>query len=431
MIIVVGGIQWGDEGKGKLVDLFGADADVCVRVQGGANSGHTLYVGDQKLIAHLIPSAVTYPQVTCLLGNDMVIDPLAFQKELAELQNLELFRCKQLGISRLAHLVMPYCLELEKLREKARGKGAIGTTGRGIGPTYEMRVRRLGIRVGDLLHLEKLHDYVNAILNELTPEISHWGGHVYSEEEVFAFLEQAREILAPFILAKPVSKIVCEADNKCQKVLIELAQGSGLDATHGTYPYVTSSTTIAGGACSGAGIGPNRIRQIYGITKAYCTRVGNGPFLTKIADPELADKVRKVGGEFGATTGRPRDVGWVDGPQLRQASRLNGLTGLIITKGDVLRGLKTKTCLYYKRNGRSFWHLDEIDPCEITEVEPVYDELAEFAEDISSCRYWLELPKQARKLFQQITDYAGVPLVAVSVGHKREQTIILQKPWQE
>lgn len=429
MIGVVGGAQWGDEGKGKLTGFFTKEAAIVVRFNGGANSGHTLVFGAETTITHLLPSGAVHPHAQCFLGNDMVIDPLIFDKEVKDMQAKGTLRCKRLGISPLASLVMPYCLELERLREKARGKAAIGTTMRGIGPTYEMKVRRLGIRVGDLLHLEKLSDYVSTIVAEINPEICHWGGQAYNNGRIFEFLEQARAIMQPFILDQPLSQIVCTAAAAGQNILIEGAQGMELDVTHGTYPYVTSSSTIAGAACSGVGIGPRMIDWVIGIIKAYCTRVGNGPFLTKITDQELAKKIREAGGEYGATTGRPRDVGWLCRAQLRHAVRVGGLTGLVVTKGDIFKGIKPKICTHYLLGGREIHDLDELNMWDYPAAVPVYEELEEFTEDISSCRDLASLPKPAQALFQRIGDFAGVPLVIISVGKDNDQNIILQNPW--
>ena len=427
-IVVVGGNQWGDEGKGRLVHEDSEEADVVVRVQGGANSGHTSFEAGEKVVTHAIPSAVVYPQARCFLGNDMVLDALAFRQEITDLGAKGFLRCQQIGISRLAQLVMPYCLDLEKFREKARGKAAIGTTGRGIGTTYEMQVRRLGLRVGDLLHLDKLRDYINTILAEINPEIIHWGGQGYTCEDILIFLEQARQIMSPYILTQPLSKIVTQAKVSKQNVLIELAQGPALDKTHGTYPYVTSSCTLAGGACSGAGIGPTMIDEVIGVTKALCTRVGGGPFPTEIHG-DLAEELRQRGKEFGASTGRPRRIGWHDGPQTRASSRVGGLTGLVITKGDVLHGINVLVCDYYQHGGRIVREMDELDTHELFEVQPHFQDIGSF-EDISGCRDFDSLPKAAQNLFRTISEMAGVPLVAISVGQNKGETIVLRDIWQ-
>jgi len=429
-LIVYGGNQWGDEGKGRLVHEFGEDADVVVRVAGGANSGHTQFVDGVKAVTHLAPSAVSHSRARCFLGNDMVIYPTGFEQEITDLTAKGFLRCQQLGVSRLAQLVMPYCLDLEKFREHARGKAAIGTTGRGIGTTYEMQVRRLGLRVTDLLHLEQIRAYVKTILNEINPELAHWGGQTYTVEDIMTFLEQARQILEPYILKEPLSKIVTQARDSEQNVLIELAQGPGLDKTHGTYPYVTSSCTLAGGACSGAGIGPTLIDEVYGVTKAYCTRVGGGPFPTEL-DGDLGEEIRARGQEYGASTGRPRRVGWHDGPQTRAASRVGGLTGVVITKGDVLQGINTMVCDYYQQGDRIIRDLDELDTLDLQDVQPHFQEMGSFDNDISGCRAFEDLPKAAQKLFLMISQLAGVPLVAISVGQHKGQTIIMQNPWRD
>ncbi|MCX6745926.1 MAG: adenylosuccinate synthase [Candidatus Parcubacteria bacterium] len=429
MIVVVIGSQWGDEGKGAVVDNWGKKADYFVRVQGGANAGHSVIVGGKKIVLHLVPSGVTYAQADCLLGNDMVIDPKGLIKEIDDLSAAQALNCKSLGISPLAHLVMPYCLELEKLREQARGNNAIGTTGRGIGPTYEMRARRLGIRMEHLRHLDIMPDYVKTILAEINPEIRHWGGQGFTQKDMLGFLEQYAPYLVPMIVEYPISVTICAANAKGENVLIEGAQGLELDITHGTYPFVTSSSTIAGGACSGAGIGPTMIKKVIGVTKAYCTRVGAGPFPTKI-NGGLAAQIQKRGNEFGATTGRPRDVGWVDATQLAHAARINGLTGLVITKGDVLQGIEPKICTHYVYQGRKITNFDELDCCELSKAEPIYETLPGFSEDISGCRKFEDLPKGAQELFSKIQTYAGVPILAISVGPERGQTIIMKDLWQ-
>jgi len=429
MIVVVIGNQWGDEGKGRVIDNWGEQVSYFVRVQGGANAGHSVIVGGKKIVLHLVPSGVTYHQAHCFLGNDMVIDPMALIKEIDDLSAAEAYNCKSLGISPLAHLVMPYCLELEKLREKARDKNAIGTTGRGIGPTYEMRARRLGIRVEHLRHLDIMPEYVKTILNELNPEIRHWGGKTFTQKDILDFLEKVAAYLVPMIVKTPISATICAAEARGENVLIEGAQGLALDLTHGTYPFVTSSSTIAGGACSGAGIGPTMIKKVIGVTKAYCTRVGAGPFPTKI-NGELAAKIQERGKEFGATTGRPRDVGWVDATQLAHAARINGLTGLVITKGDVLQGIEPQICTHYVYQGRKITNFDELDCCELFKAEPVYETLAGFTEDISGCRKFNDLPKGAQELFSKIQKYSGVPILAISVGPERHQIIIMRDLWQ-
>lgn len=429
MFVVAVGNQWGDEGKGRLVDEWGKVVAYFVRVQGGANAGHSVIDKGKKIVLHLIPSGVTYANAHCILGNDMVIDPLALLKEIKELDACGSLNCKSLTISPLAHLVMPYCQELEKLREQARGKAAIGTTGRAIGPTYEMRARRLGIRVGDLRHLDKMPNYVQTILAEINPEIKHWGGEIYTKKNILDFLAQVAKDLVPMIAKVPISVTLFKAKAKGKNVLIEGAQGIELDTTHGTYPFVTSSSTIAGGACSGAGIGPTMINKVIGVTKAYCTRVGAGPFPTLIKG-SLAEKIRQRGKEFGATTGRPRDVGWIDATQLAHAARVNGLTGLVITKGDVLQGIRPKICTHYVHQGRKIFNFDELDSCELSEARPVFETLKGFKEDISGCRKFKELPNGAKELFLKIQKYAGVSILAISVGPNRGQTIKMMDLWQ-
>lgn len=427
-VVALNGGQWGDEGKGRFVDEFGKPVKFFVRVAGGDNAGHTVIVDGKKMVAHLMPSGITYPEARCFLGHDMVINPRSFQKEFAGLQELGFLKCQQLGVSPLAHLIMPYCLDLEKFREQARGKSAIGTTLRGIGTTYEMKARRLGIRVGDLQHLEKLPDYISTILAEINPDLNRWGGEVYSFQAIMEFLEEARQIMAPYIIGEPLSKIIIQAKKFGDNVLIEGAQGAELDLTHGTYPYVTSSSTIAGGACSGAGIGPRVIDSVYAVLKAYTTRVGGGPFPTELPT-ELAALIRERGGEVGASTGRPRRIGWLDGPQLRHASRIGGWDGIVITKADVLQGIEVKVCDYYSYGNKTVWDMDEVDSRELGNVQPSLQDVGIFTEDISGCRDYDSLPKTAKMLFSTIADLAGAPILAISVGPERGQTISLQNPW--
>lgn len=424
-IIVMEGIQWGDEGKGRLVDLLGKLIKFFIRIAGGANAGHTLCIGDEQIITHLVPSGVTYPGSMCLLGNDMVIDPNAFQSEVAELKQRGFFNCEILGVSPLANLVMPYCFDLERVREKARGKAAVGTTGRGIGPTYELRARRLGIRVEHLRHFDYLAGYVPLILNEINPELRYYGEPGYTPAQILSFLEQAAQIFKPYFMAQSVSQIVHRAKVRGDKVLIEGAQGSELDLTHGTYPYVTSSSTIAGGACSGAGIGPHMIDEVYGVTKLYTTRVGGGPFQTRMPK-RMEARIRKIGNEFGASTGRPRNVGWLDLTQLKHAARINGLTGFFITKADVLSNMPVKICTHYLYSGRQIHDFDNIDSCQLDQVKPVYEEFEPFG-DISGCRSFDDLPGTAQHLFRRIESTIEVPLLGVSVGKERNEIVKVRR----
>ncbi len=427
--VVVVGTQWGDEGKGKIVDLLTKYADLIVRFQGGNNAGHTLVVDGNTFIFHLIPSGILYEDKLCLIGNGVVLDPLVLIGELEELKakGLEITP-QRLKISYNTHLIMPYHRALDHAREAAKSKGKkIGTTGRGIGPCYEDKIVRCGIKIGDLmdpeLFREKLKENVEAKNFILEKQ---FGAQKLKFDEILTEYERYREILFPYV--DNCSFIIDEALKNGKNVLFEGAQGTQLDIDHGTYPYVTSSNTVAGGACTGAGIGPTRIDKVIGVCKAYTTRVGGGPFPTELFD-EVGDRMQVRGGEFGATTGRKRRCGWLDGVVLKDAVRLNGIDGLAITKLDVLSGFNPlKVCTKYK--GRSgMW---EYMPGTIREVESLVPEFTEFTgweEDLSEIDSIDGLPVQCQDYIKAIEDLSGVPVEIVSVGPGREQTIVLKNPF--
>ena len=422
--LIVVGAQWGDEGKGKFVDIYSANADVVVRWGGGANAGHTLVVNDQKLITHLVPSGVIYPNKYYVLGHNMVICPVTLLEEINQLKKLGLLERDDelLKISSLAHIVMPYCIALDELREAATNND-IGTTKRGIGPAYELKARRTGIRMGDLLYPESFSKLVKKALTVVNPEIIRLGGIEIKEKDMVDFLQKTRNDLLPYITN--VSKFVFEAIEKNKKILFEGAQGAALDIDHGTYPYVTSSSTLSGAASSGSGVGPTNLNETIGIAKAYVTRVGGGPFPTKLTD-DVGEQIRKVGAEFGATTKRPRDTGWMDLVQLRYGARINGLTGLAITKLDVLRGIHPiKICYAYIYKDKLYEDWGDISPSVMGLVTSLYRELPGFDEDITGARKLEDLPSGAREIVNAICGHVGVPIKAVSVGPDREQTILL------
>jgi adenylosuccinate synthase len=432
--VVVVGAQWGDEGKGKVVDLLTEHAQVVVRFQGGNNAGHTLVVGGQKTVLHLIPSGILHPGKTCVIGNGCVVDPTVLMKEVDGLTGRGLLADPtQLLISEHAHVIFPWHKHLDALREKARGGSAIGTTGRGIGPAYEDKVVRRGIRMRDLLDVERLRRRVKDRLPAALEEIAQLAKKAKADEPLldteaivseYAVLGQR---LAPHI--KDASLFLSEHVRKGSRMLFEGAQGTLLDVDHGTYPYVTSSNTVAGNAAVGSGLGPTAIDRVMGISKAYTTRVGGGPFPTELND-ETGERLRKVGAEFGATTGRPRRCGWLDTVVLRYAVRVNGLWGLAVTKMDVLSGLPTlKICTAYELDGQRLTELPgELE--DLSRVTPVYEELPGWEQSLAGARTIEDLPPAAQRYLRRIEEIVGVPVVCVSVGAERGETIILQNPFR-
>ncbi|HLT39495.1 MAG TPA: adenylosuccinate synthase, partial [Enhygromyxa sp.] len=411
--LAVVGAQWGDEGKGKVVDVLAAEADLVARFAGGNNAGHTLVVDGKKIVTHLVPSGCTYPGTRCLLGAGMVIDPEVFAEEIAEIRKHGLLQQDELRVSLDAHVIFPFHRELDGLREDASGAQTIGTTRRGIGPAYEAKVGRRGIRVRDLLRPDRLCDRLERNKQALEPEFARLGRDRVIDVDALA--EQAAgwaQWLAPMVCDAGAE--VLEFIRAGKSVLFEGAQGALLDVDHGTYPYVTSSSTIAGGACTGLGIGPTMINGVWGITKAYTTRVGAGPFPTKL-EGEAGERIRAMGGEYGATTGRPRDCGWLDLPALRLAARRNGLTGLVVTKLDVLARLSTvEICTRYQ---------DDIDPGRdgFDDAVAVYESIPgwgdpTWGERVSKARSLDDLPGPVRAYLDLIAESIEVPITMVSVG---------------
>ncbi|MBI3204534.1 MAG: adenylosuccinate synthase [Myxococcales bacterium] len=427
--VVIVGAQWGDEGKGKIVDYYTESAQVVVRYAGGPNAGHTLVVGDEKLVVRLLPSGILRAGTTCILGQGMVIDAKVLLGEidqLAERGHTDL--ASRLMLSDRAHVILPYHLILDGLRESALGQGkAIGTTKKGIGPAYEDKARRTGIRTGDLRDLSRLEGLIEAALDAWRPTLSALGGDCPSAAAIVDELAPHAARLVP--LLGNASRAADDAVSAGKNVMFEGAQGTLLDIDHGTYPFVTSSSAVAGGATIGAGIGPSRIDCVVGITKAYTTRVGSGPFPTELSDAS-GQHLRDVGVEFGSVTGRPRRTGWLDLPALRYARRVNGLDGLALTKLDVLTGLdRVKICVAYDTpHGR----VDEL-PVDLIDrpglATPVYDELDGWKEPLSAARSLDDLPGAARRYVDFITAGAGVPLYLVSVGPRRAESIELRHPF--
>ena len=429
--VIVVGAQWGDEGKGKVVDLLTRHADYVVRYQGGNNAGHTLVVDGKKYVFHLIPSGILYEGKVCVIGNGVVVDPTVLLEELDSLaeQGLKV-ETGRLLISAGAHLIMPYHRLLDQAREGALSSGKkIGTTGRGIGPCYMDKIGRVGLKVGDLLDMSQFRDKLAAGIEEKNFLLTHlYKQPALDLPAIAASFEPLAERLAPFIGNASVT--LDEARKAGKHILFEGAQGTQLDVDHGTYPFVTSSNTVAGGACTGSGFGPAHITAVIGIAKAYTTRVGGGPFPTELpAGDADGEHLQKQGHEFGATTGRPRRCGWFDAVVARDAVRLNGLTGLAVTKLDVLTGLQSlKIASHYEVAGQRFDRMpDSIK--QIGEARPVYESFPGWTGDISGLRTLEELPVQARDYLKRLEDLSGVAPCIVSVGPDREATIMLKNPF--
>lgn len=417
--VVVGG-QWGDEGKGKIVDVLTAEADVVARYQGGANAGHTVQVGDDTFIFHLIPSGILHPGKRCLLGNGVVLDPVQFFKEYEAAEARGVSVEGRVGVSRRAHLLLPYHKLLDRAREGISAR-KIGTTGRGIGPAYEDKVARRGIRVVDLKDPERARSLLVEGLERTRAKLRELGVEDLGDAEscVEETLALAGRLLA---LATDVGSEIQQALLAGKKVLLEGAQGTALDIDHGTYPYVTSSNTTAGGAACGAGIGPTWIHEVLGVVKAYITRVGEGPLPTAFP-PELDQKVRDLGSEYGATTGRPRRCGWYDGVLARYSSRVNGLTGLAVTKLDVLDTLPEVRIAVAYRTPEGETREFPADTTVLGQVEPVYETLPGWQEPTVGATRLEDLPAKARAYLDRLEEVSETPIRMISVGTRRDQII--------
>lgn len=426
--VIIVGAQWGDEGKGKVVDIYTEYANEVVRYQGGNNAGHTLVVGNEKTILHLIPSGILHEAKRCIIGNGVVLDPKVF---LLEIENLKkkgyLKDDSQLVVDGNIHIIMPYHKAIDIAREQNSGARKIGTTGRGIGPTYEDKIGRRGIRLADMVKPQVFARKLKELLPEKNFLLEKYLGQPPLDEaaiieEYSAYARQIEKYLGN------ASIILNQSIAAGHNILFEGAQGSLLDVDHGTYPYVTSSSTIAGGACTGAGVGPRFIDEVIGISKAYVTRVGEGPFPTELND-EMGERLRQAGQEFGSTTGRPRRTGWFDAVALREAVRTNGMTGLAITKMDVLNELETiKICTGYTWRGEFIEEFPR-DLDVLAECKPVYEEMEGWQTDISGARSLDELPAQARTYLKKLEEVTGCPVVLVSIGARRDQTIQLRNPF--
>ena len=417
-VTVLVGSQWGDEGKGKIVDILSEKYDYVTRFQGGANAGHTVEIGEKKYILHLIPSGILRKEVKCVIGNGVVIDPKALLEEIKLLEENDISVKGRLFISHNAHLIMPYHKLLDSINES--GKNKIGTTGRGIGPCYIDKFARKGIRIVDLLNKDVLEEKIRKNLEEknilLKKVYEHAGLNV--NEIINEYLEFDKEI-DQYITDVPslLNTAILEGKN----ILLEGAQGALLDVDHGTYPYVTSSSPTAGGACTGTGIPPTKITNVLGIVKAYTTRVGNGPFPTELTNKE-GEKLRNIGAEYGATTGRPRRCGWYDAFLVQYSATINGIDSVAITKLDVLSSFdKIQVCMGYKLNGKMIKTFPS-DVDRLNKAEPVYESVDGWNEDISGCKTYKELPVKTKEYLEFIAEKSNIKIDIVSVGPKRNQT---------
>lgn len=422
-IRVVVGAQWGDEGKGKIVDLLSADTDYVIRYQGGANAGHTLEFGDRQVVLHLIPSGVFNGRAQCVIGNGVVVDPLALHEEIQTVEAMGVELRDRFWISETAHVILPYHRILDRVKEAHRGAEAIGTTGRGIGPAYVSKVSRVGIRMGDLLDSERVKDLVAHVVDEINPSLKGLYGEAELDAgQMIAEVAGAVQAIRPYIM--PTTHRLHDAVAEGRSMLLEGAQGSLLDVDHGTYPYVTSSSPTSGGACTGSGIPPTAITHVMGITKAYCTRVGNGPFPSELED-ETGEALRRHGREFGATTGRPRRCGWLDLVALDYSARLNGFTEIALTKLDVLDHFeRIRVCVAYEVDGKRVERFP-LQPDMLERVRPVWEELPGWKGSTTrNTTRFEELPDAARSYVEWLEERLGVPFAIVSTGPRREETIV-------
>lgn len=421
--VVVVGTQWGDEGKGKITDFLSEKAEVVARYQGGNNAGHTIVFEGKKYKLHLIPSGIFYEDKICVIGNGMVVNPVALVEELNYLHEHGI-STKNLKISNRAHVIMPYHIKLDGMEEASKGANKIGTTGKGIGPAYMDKAARIGIRMADLLDAELFKEKLKRNLEEKNRLLEKvYNSEGFSFEEIYEEYRACADVIRPYVT--DTSVVLNDALDAGQRVLFEGAQGVMLDIDQGTYPFVTSSNPIAGGVCIGAGVGPTKINRVVGVAKAYTTRVGDGPFPTEIKDA-IGDRIREVGNEYGTTTGRPRRVGWFDSVVVRHARRVSGITDLSVNCLDVLTGLETvKICTAYEYEGQV---LEEF-PANLRVLSycrPIYEELPGWKEDITGVRSLDELPDNARHYLERIAQLSGIPLTIFSVGPGREQTNLVR-----
>jgi adenylosuccinate synthase len=415
------GAQWGDEGKGKIIDVLTEDADIVVRTQGGNNAGHTVFIGKRKYVLHLIPSGILRPNKVCVIGNGVVIDPVSLVGEIQDLRRMKVRVGDNLLISETAHLVLPYHRELDEQREILKGKNKIGTTKRGIGPAYGDKAARTGLRMIDLINPDRFEALLKSRIKENNEVLKAFGAKPISFAKVHADYRTAGDRLRPFVTNTVV--MLNHASDAGANILFEGAQGTFLDIDHGTYPFVTSSNTTAGGACTGSGVAPHRMDRVVGVMKAYTTRVGEGPMPAENA--EIADMLHAMGREFGATTGRARRCGWFDSVATRHATMVNGIDELAVTNLDGLDGLETiKVCIGYRIGSTRYDYMPN-DISVLARCEPVYADFPGWLTPTSRVREWKKLPPRARAYLKAIAELTGAKLTIASVGPSREETIFL------
>jgi len=415
------GAQWGDEGKGKIIDVLAERSDVVVRSAGGNNAGHTVFIGRQKFVLHLVPSGILWPRKQCVIGNGVVIDPVSLVEEIEGLEKLGIHVNGKLFVSETAHLVLPYHRLLDEQRETRKGRNKLGTTKRGIGPAYGDKAARVGLRMVDLVNAPRFELLLRARLQENNQVLRALGAKPLSFAKVHAAYRAAGDRLKPFVTSTVV--MLHQAARRGAEILFEGAQGTFLDLDHGTYPFVTSSNTTAGGACTGSGVPPNRINRVVGVMKAYTTRVGEGPLPTENA--EIADLLHGMGREFGATTGRPRRCGWADTVVTRHAAMVNGIDTLAVTNVDGLDSLETiKICIGYRIGGQKYQYVPS-DIELLARCEPVYAEFRGWRTPTDGIREWRKLPPRCREYLQALAELSEAKLGIVSVGPARDQTILV------
>ena len=427
--VIVLGTQWGDEGKGKIADLLTSKANIVVRSQGGNNAGHTLVVGNKKVVVRLVPSGILHKECLCLIGSGVVVNPGALFEEIEELNKAGVENVEgRIKISGASALLLPVHPAIDKGAEKLRGKSAIGTTGRGIGPCYEDKVARRGVRVGDLYDMENFKERLKTLLEYRNFQLkNYYHEPEVSYDSVLEYVEGIRDRLLAMV--DDISLILANGRRYSKKILFEGAQGTFLDIDYGTYPYVTSSNTVAGGCVTGSGAGPLHIDYVLGIAKVYTTRVGGGPYPTELND-EIGEGIRKRGAEFGAVTGRPRRTGWYDAVAMRRAVTINSLTGLALMKMDVLDGMdEIKICTAYKLKDGTISQLPPLSAHEYEGITPVYESMPGWKESTFGITKWDDLPENAKHYIKRLEELSGAKVGILSTGPERDQTIYLDNPF--